>query len=373
MRSICQIKILKPCYWLCYVLLSFVCSVFISFQTYADGQWTSHMSGVYTSFSSTMKIQGTDNYSDYNYYLGCLSTGASLFGANNFYGDGTSFLYNIHFSSRGTNNISCLYGAGGSIGDSNFEYNRITFEFHLTGAANGWNRINFPSGYIYGSSGGVYRVYCGIEPSSQDMSGRDVTCVGTLSNYEKLADYDIWLNGDVMGSGYPIYTMCNPVSSDKCSNIRPMISSNKPISWVSSNEKTWDDSSISQDLKEQYDYQNQFENDSIIDANENVDKSVTDIMEDIILSNSSLLQVFTDFISTIINAQPSDCSVPVSLFDTSAYGFGDAAQTYTIDLCALPVPNSIAVIGSVVVMGICALLSWVAVRLLINMLRRLGE
>lgn len=60
-------------------------------------------------------------------------------------------------------------------------------------------------------------------------------------------------------------------------------------------------------------------------------------------SGSTLLQLFTGFVSAVSDASPSSCSLPLN--------FGHFAVS-DVDLCTLPVPSYVQVIGSLVVIAL---------------------
>lgn len=60
-------------------------------------------------------------------------------------------------------------------------------------------------------------------------------------------------------------------------------------------------------------------------------------------SGSTLLQLFTGFVSAITSASPSSCSIPLN--------FGHFAVS-DVDLCTLPVPSYVQVIGSLIAIAL---------------------
>lgn len=371
MRILCHKKMSKQCY--CFFSLLFSC-LFALFclqnNANADGQsYLPH--AVYSSFSSTIHIDNSEDFSDYNHYHGCTTSSVDLF-ANNFYGDGVSQLYNVHITSRNNQNSTCLYSAGGTVGEANFIYNQVIIKASINGYTKNFGSSWYPMGYIYGSGGSTKKLACSVLPANVGKSKYTLTCVGVLDNNETLADYDIWFRTNDMFSGYPIYTMVYP-SNDYNAGTRPTLSAEVETSWKSSNSAFEDPQSTLNDYNEALQNQREREKEEFYNNSQNAGNNISDTVSDIIVSKSSLLQVFVSFIQAVTSATPdSSCSIPFDLFSTSAYGVGSSATTYNLDLCSLQVPSVFSIIGTVMVLSITVSISYFSVRLLIKLLRRIG-
>lgn len=332
------------------------------------GGWTNSSRGVYLSYGGVSNNQNT-----YDEYVGCTNTAVDLQNGN-YYDNNISWVYNVHISSRGTNNLNCLFGAGGSLGFSEYVYNRFIINAYVDGYSKNFDTFRV-YGVFKGSDGSLVEPACSALPANATKSQYNIKCIGTFSDNETLADYDIYFNGPWMDVPSPMITRdCSDDRQDYNTCTRASLSSRVTIDWESDDQAPQqEDDEILQEIKDVLESQDERQIEKYQQQQDEVESDIGGLNNDISGTSSSLLRVFQLFIQAITSVDPSDCNFTIDLFSASAFGAGDEARDYNVNLCSLPVPSAFATVGSIVMIFITVTVSYFAVRKFISLLKEVAN
>ena len=300
-------------------------------------------------------------------------------------GMGVKKLYNMEFRT------AYSWSQFGDIGDSTYEFNEFTWiiPFYVPqGSVTNLDRIN-PQGVFYVGDSSVNPILTTAIPATckfydsptippnenANDPNRKVTyvlgCNATSGSYYRLQGFDIYLNDLNMNSDTnPVFTICDSDNNIGCSSV---IAGGLTITYNASNiapESSGSSGGLtSTDIDDALDDYSSRQKQQYESQQQTISTDIGGFTSGIGSRSSSLLQVFNDFVTIVANTEPANsCNMNIDLFSTTAYGVGSSAQVYTVDLCQLPVPSVVGILGAIVIAGICALLSLSAFRMLLNML-----